>query len=275
VPCAVRARAAGNAAARSHFPISKAQPGARRCWRWPRQAGCLLAVPCAVNCTPTPCVRVTCEEARQLASRMRCRRETRRAAREQHRARRGARRSSNSCLARHRTCSASLFSTCHLRRHLMSGPPSSSRPRGSSRGTTPSARAAADDTAATPGSPNTPAARGAPRGGRSLSQPPTTSVLRRSLHGTEAPATPAHHARMGAATPGSAFGDMSIMASARRTAQRRKSRVWTAGGWGGGREESPMELLRRLARGECVDLGIAGSGTRDGSLAHARSPAGG
>jgi hypothetical protein len=101
VPCAVRARAAGNAAARSHFPISKAQPGARRCWRWPRQAGCLLAVPCAVNCTPTPCVRVTCEEARQLASRMRCRRETRRAAREQHRARRGARRASNSCLARH------------------------------------------------------------------------------------------------------------------------------------------------------------------------------
>lgn len=55
------------------------------------------------------------------------------------------------------------------------------------------------------------------------------------------------------ATPRSVVGDksMDIMASARKTvAARRKSRVWGNGGWAGGREESPMDLLRKLVRGE-------------------------
>ncbi|EPQ25686.1 uncharacterized protein PFL1_06758 [Pseudozyma flocculosa PF-1] len=39
-----------------------------------------------------------------------------------------------------------------------------------------------------------------------------------------------------------------LMASAQRTREKRRQSTWGLGGWGGGREESPFDLLRRLAR---------------------------
>lgn len=126
---------------------------------------------------------------------------------------------------------------------------------------------------------------GAPHRRRSLSQPPPNDVLLRQLQSsamtpsakyalTNTPArrilgTPRR------AIPGSASasasnpfaadvqtpatdkrrkrGNDALLASAQRTRERRqsarKSLLWGGvGGWAGGREESPMDLLRRLAR---------------------------
>ncbi|KAN0062345.1 hypothetical protein ACQY0O_005227 [Thecaphora frezii] len=39
-----------------------------------------------------------------------------------------------------------------------------------------------------------------------------------------------------------------LLASTQRTREKRRQSIWGLGGWGGGREESPFDLLRRLAR---------------------------
>lgn len=126
---------------------------------------------------------------------------------------------------------------------------------------------------------------GAPHRRRSLSQPPPNDVLLRQLQSSVM--TPsAKHALANTparrilgtprrAIPGSASasasnpfaadvqtpatdkrrkrGNDALLASAQRTRERRqsarKSLLWGGvGGWAGGREESPMDLLRRLAR---------------------------